>query len=101
MAKVRNFHQARWEEPVIFELSQPGERGILVPEAEKAIEERVGDGVSVLPEKMIRREPPALPEISQMRVLKHYLRLSQATLGADFNVCLFYTYHPARGRPRG
>lgn len=43
MAKVRNFHQARWEEPVIFELSQPGERGILVPEAEKAIEERVGD----------------------------------------------------------
>lgn len=86
MAKVRNFHQARWEEPVIFELSQPGERGILVPEAEKAIEERVGDGVSVLPEKMIRREPPALPEISQMRVLKHYLRLSQATLGADLNV---------------
>jgi len=58
VAKVRNFHQARWDEPVIFELSQPGERGILVPEAEKAIEERVGDGVSVLPEKMIRREPP-------------------------------------------
>ncbi|WEK61780.1 MAG: hypothetical protein P0Y60_03185 [Candidatus Microbacterium colombiense] len=29
---------------------------------------------------------PALPEMGQMRVLKHYLRLSQENLGADFNV---------------
>jgi len=35
---------------------------------------------------MIRKQPPALPEISQMRVLKHYLRLSQQCLGADLNI---------------
>lgn len=86
MMEVRDFHQARWNEPVIFELSQPGERGILIPEAEREIQERVGNGVSALPTKMIRSDPPALPEISQMRVLKHYLRLSQGTLGADLNV---------------
>jgi glycine dehydrogenase subunit 2 len=80
-----NFHQAKWDEPIIFELSTKGERGMLIPEVEKEIEELVGDGISVLPENMIRKEPPPLPEISQMRVLKHYLRLSQQCLGADFN----------------
>ena len=86
--KVRNFHQAKWDEPVIFELDTDGERGILIPEVEKEIEECVGDGVSALPESMRRDKLPALPEIGQMRVLKHYLRLSQHCLGADLNVDL-------------
>ena len=84
--KLKNFHQAKWNEPIIFELSTDGERGILVPDVEKEIEERVGDGMAELPADMIRWKPPALPEISQMRVLKHYLRLSQHCLGADLNV---------------
>ena len=84
--RVRNFHQAKWDEPVIFELSVEGERGIRIPEVEKDIEDLVGDGLSVLPENMKREKAPALPEISQMRVLKHFLRLSQHCLGADFNV---------------
>ena len=84
--EVRNFHQAKWDEPVIFELSNKGERGILFPEIEKEIEEVVGDGFSALPANMIRKQLPQLPELSQMQVLKHYLRLSQQTLGADLNV---------------
>jgi len=84
--KLRKFHQAKWDEPIIFELSKEGERGLLIPEAEKEIEESIGDGISVLPENMIRTEAPRLPEISQMRILKHYLRLSQQCLGADLNV---------------
>jgi len=82
----RNFHQAKWDEPVIFELHREGERGLLVPQAEGAIVNQVGDGTSCLPEKMRRKKPPALPEVSQMRVLKHFLRLSQQCLGADINV---------------
>jgi glycine dehydrogenase subunit 2 len=85
-AKLRKFHQAKWDEPVIFELSSKGERGILFPEIEIEIEEIVGDGISKLPKNMIRKDPPNLPELSQMQVLKHYLRLSQQTLGADLNV---------------
>lgn len=86
-SKVRkNFHQAKWDEPVIFELSQKGERGILVPHAEAKVVEAVGDGVSVLPESMRRKNGPDLPEISQPRVLRHYMRLSQETLGADVNI---------------
>ncbi len=84
--KTKKFHQAKWDEPIIFELSIPGERGILMPDAGKEIEKEVGNGLSLLPDSMIRPEPPALPEISQMRVLKHFLRLSQENLGADLNI---------------
>jgi glycine dehydrogenase subunit 2 len=85
-SKLRNFHQAKWDEEVIFELSNKGERGILMPKVEPEIEALVGDGISALPKNMVRQEPPALPEIGQMRVLKHFLRLSQQNLGADLNI---------------
>jgi glycine dehydrogenase subunit 2 len=84
--RLRRFHQAKWDEPIIFELSREGERGILVPEVEDEIKDKVGDVTSIIPEKMRRRQPPKLPEISQSRVLRHYLRLSQETLGADLNI---------------
>ncbi|MCT4617808.1 MAG: aminomethyl-transferring glycine dehydrogenase subunit GcvPB [Marinisporobacter sp.] len=84
--KVRNFHQAKWDEPIIFELSKKGERGVLVPQAEEEVAALVGDGISKIPKGMLREEPPKLPEISQPRVLRHYMRLSQMTLGADVNV---------------
>ncbi len=85
--KVRHgFHQAKWDEPVIFELSIPGERGVLVPKADRRIREEVGEIENLLPAALLRKTAPALPEISQPRVLRHYMRLSQETLGADFNV---------------
>jgi glycine dehydrogenase subunit 2 len=88
---LRRFHQARWDEPIIFELSQPGQRGILVPEVEASVEDAAraqekAQPWTVLPEKMRRGQPPALPELSQPQVVRHYLRLSQENLGADLNV---------------
>ena len=83
---LRRFHQARWDEPVIFELSHPGRRGVLPPKVESDISDLVGDVLSTIPETMRRKKPPALPEISQAQVLRHYLRLSQENLGADLNV---------------
>ena len=48
-SKVRTgFHQAKWDEPVIFELSRPGERGILVPQAAEAVKKET-KGVDALP----------------------------------------------------
>jgi len=82
----RRFHQARWDEPIIFELSREGQRGILVPEVEDGIRSEVGDVLATLPETMHRRQPPQLPELSQPQVLRHYLRLSQENLGADLNI---------------
>ena len=40
---LRDFHQARWDEEFIMEMSVPGERGILVPSAEAEIRAEVGD----------------------------------------------------------
>lgn len=63
-SKVRDFHQARWNEPIIFELSRKGERGVLVPKVEDEIAAAVGDGVSKLPESVKRNGLPNLPEIN-------------------------------------
>ncbi len=83
---LRKFHEARWDEPIICEMSVPGERGILVPKADVAIAAEVGDGISAIPESLQRKEPPALPEVSQMRVNRHFMHLSQETLGTDVNI---------------
>ena len=82
----KRFHQAQWDEPIIFELSQPGQRGILLPEVEKAIQDQVGDVAASLPDPLRRKNPPALPEMSQIHVLRHYDRLSQENLGVDLNI---------------
>ena len=84
--RLRRFHQARWDEPIIFELSREGQRGILVPEVEAEIRDEVGDVLAALPETMRRKQPPELPELAQPQVLRHYLRLSQENLGADLNI---------------
>ncbi len=87
-ALLRPFHQASWNEPIILEQTSPGERGIVPPETEREIAEAVGDGVSAIPEALRRKSPPGLPELSQPQVLRHYLRLSQETLGNDVNIHL-------------
>jgi glycine dehydrogenase subunit 2 len=78
---MRNYHQARWNEPILCELGSRGERGILIP----SFETESGPGSeweAEIPTVMRRTTPPALPEISQVEVLRHYLRLSQENLGA-------------------
>lgn len=82
MMKPRNYHAARWDQPLIMQQGSPGERGILPPKVEPEILENAGHVLDQLPESIRRSKPPELPEISQMQVLRHYLRLSQMTLGA-------------------
>ena len=82
----RRFHQAQWDEPVIFELSTAGARGVLVPEVESEVADAAGNVLETIPEPLRRASPPALPELSQVHVLRHYLRVSQETLGADLNI---------------
>ena len=86
MSGLRRFHQARWDEPIIFQLSRPGERGLLVPQAEEEIRAKVGDVLARIPPILRRGNPPKLPELSQPRVYQHYLRLAQENLGRDLNV---------------
>lgn len=79
----RNFQQARWDEPFIMEMGSKGERGIVIGEVEEEIR---CDVSTLIPEPFRRKEAPKLPEISQMQVLRHFLRLSQETIGTDINI---------------
>ena len=79
----RNFHQARWDEPFILDMGNPGERGIVIGDVEEEAEAQLSE---LLPEGFARKTPPKLPELGQMQVLRHFLRLSQETIGTDLNI---------------
>lgn len=75
-----NFQQTAWEEPLILDKSNPGERGILPPKTEAAMEAELTGAVEI-PAALRRKTPPGLPELAQPTVLQHYSRLSQMVLG--------------------
>ena len=73
MTELRRYHAAVWDEPLVMELGREGRRG--------QVFEIEGDATSLIPESMRRAAPPELPELSEPDVLRHYLHLSQETLG--------------------
>jgi glycine dehydrogenase subunit 2 len=75
-----HYRQARWNEPIICEMGGEGERGVLIPQVDRAVSSAVVEGAANIPPQMRRGAVPKLPEISQAEVLRHYLRLSQETL---------------------
>ncbi|MGV1047928.1 MAG: aminomethyl-transferring glycine dehydrogenase subunit GcvPB [Solirubrobacterales bacterium] len=81
-----SFQQARWNEPIILEQGSPGERGVIFGPVEPEIVAAVGDPAAELPAPLRREQAPALPELSQYQVLRHFLRLSQETMGVDVSV---------------
>ena len=92
-ASARSTRRA-WNEPLLHEQTSPGVRGFDVPATEPGIAEAVGDGLAAIPPALRRSTPPALPELSQPVVLRHFLRLSQETLGQDIDIHLGWA--PAR-----
>jgi glycine dehydrogenase subunit 2 len=62
-----------YHEPPIFDLGAPGRSGASLPA--KQVDDV--DPADVLPKEMVRRDPPALPELSEVEVVRHFTRLSQ------------------------
>ncbi|MEM1833373.1 MAG: aminomethyl-transferring glycine dehydrogenase subunit GcvPB [Desulfurococcaceae archaeon] len=75
------FRQAKWDEPLVFEMGCEDRVGYLLPEIEDRILEKVGD--IKLPEKIIRKKEPNLPSLSEVEVIRHYTRLTQMSYGVD------------------
>src|ERR1051326_3589617 len=88
--KLGRYHAAVWDEPVVMELGHPGRRGQIFAAADEKIRKVVGEAKSLVPSAMRRREAPKLPELSEPEVQRHYLHLSQETLGM-MGVSLFGT----------
>jgi glycine dehydrogenase subunit 2 len=100
MTHLRRYHAAVWDEPLVMELGREGRRGLVFPPVDEQIRDRVGDASSLVPASIRRAAPPELPELSEPDVLRHYLHLSQETLGM-MGISLFGTctmkYNPRVG----
>jgi glycine dehydrogenase subunit 2 len=77
------YRQAAWDEPVIFKLGSKGRRGHSLPEAEDEVRRAVGNVDKLLPENMQRMQKPNLPELSEVEVTRHFIRLSEMNYGTD------------------
>jgi glycine dehydrogenase subunit 2 len=77
------YRQARYDEPCILQMGRKGTRGHSVARVEREIRDVVGDGWTYIPENMRRGEPPEIPELSEVEVMRHYFRLSQESTCVD------------------
>lgn len=68
-------------EATLFEKSSPGRRGCHPPSGGVALV----DPVAVLGAELVRETPPALPELGELQVLRHFMRLSQLNFSIDTN----------------
>jgi glycine dehydrogenase subunit 2 len=78
---VAGYRQARWDEPLVFELDRPGRLGFIPPKPPAEVVEAVGP--LRLPSRVARGEPPRLPRLSEVEVARHYTRLTQMSYGVD------------------
>ena len=85
-AALRSYHAAAWDEPLVMQLGHPGRRGQVFP----APNRKAKTADDLVPAAMRRTKPPELPELSEPEVQRHYLHLSQETLGM-MGISLFGT----------
>jgi glycine dehydrogenase subunit 2 len=71
-------------EPLIFERSRATRRAVRFPAASTAARER-GASQPELPASALRREPPRLPEVSELELLRHFNRLAHLNQAIDLN----------------
>ncbi len=76
------WEQASWNEPIIFELKGKHRQGTIVSEdneIKKEIEVEI-------PEKIRRNSELDFPQLSELEVVRHYIRLSQMSFGVDIGM---------------
>jgi glycine dehydrogenase subunit 2 len=86
MTKIREFRQARWGEPSIFELGFEGRTGHSLPKLESEILKTTEEPETLLPESLVRKTPPNLPQLSEVEVVRHFTRLSQMNFCLDLGI---------------
>ncbi|WP_077308714.1 aminomethyl-transferring glycine dehydrogenase subunit GcvPB [Terribacillus halophilus] len=65
--------------PLLFELSQPGRTGYSLP----PLDVPETDMTEAFDSAYIRTEPAALPELSELQIIRHYTALSRRNYGVD------------------
>ena len=67
----------KYYDKLIFDLSKEGRQGYSLPA------NKWEQSVSQLPAGLLRSEEPALPQVSELDVVRHYTNLSQMNFGVD------------------
>ncbi len=67
----------KYYDKLIFDLSKAGRQGYSLPV------NRWEASLTELPSDLLRHETPALPEVSELDVVRHYTNLSQMNFGVD------------------
>ena len=65
------------EQPLLFELGKPGRKAIDLPACDVPLAD------NLLPAKYLRTAKAALPEVSQLELMRHYTQLSNRNFGVD------------------
>jgi glycine dehydrogenase (decarboxylating) beta subunit (EC 1.4.4.2) len=75
------WRQANWDEPLIYELSSDKKRkqGIIIPV------ENIDVKINI-PEKIKRKNDLEIPELSELEVVRHFVRLSQQNFSVDLGM---------------
>ncbi|HXZ99525.1 MAG TPA: aminomethyl-transferring glycine dehydrogenase subunit GcvPB [Candidatus Binatia bacterium] len=77
------YRAPRWHETTLYEQSRPGTVNQILPSIEPELAAETTGIVDTLPAAARRAVPPALPEVSEPEILRHYIRCSQMTFGYD------------------
>jgi glycine dehydrogenase subunit 2 len=64
-------------EPLLFELSTPGSRAVDLPESDVP--------AAALDSSLVSADPPPLPQIGQLQLVRHYTHLSHRNFSVDAN----------------
>ncbi|MDT7888400.1 MAG: aminomethyl-transferring glycine dehydrogenase subunit GcvPB [Desulfurococcales archaeon] len=72
------WRQARWDEKLILELGGYSHDGPSIP-----YEDQFKDIEVELPKSIARLEPPSIPSLTEIEVVRHFTRLSQMSYGVD------------------
>jgi glycine dehydrogenase subunit 2 len=71
-----------WEEPLLFEKSRPGRVGWSLPE----VDVPAPDPEAIFDATWLRTDVPALPELSEVDVVRHFTRLSTWNAAVDLGL---------------
>ncbi len=69
------------DHPLLFEIGSPGLTGASLPEGDVP----EADRSSTVPSELLADEPPALPEVGELDVVRHYKRLAHRCFSIDGN----------------
>jgi glycine dehydrogenase subunit 2 len=79
--QLRRYHAPAWDEPLVMQLGHPGRRGQVFLQPAAEVVAKAGRAADLIPAGLARTEAPALPELTEPEVQRHYLHLSQETMG--------------------